>query len=705
MSSAISFVAQLLGYIIRPSYYLTNNFGSAILLFVLFSKIILSPVSVWVHKNSIKLVQMQPAINWLKVKFFGDKDTIAEEQAKIFKQHRYNPLASIIPLAIQILLLLGLVEVINHPMRYLLQLPDDLIHAMSSLAGSLTGGDMTASSAQLSLISLIKSGAYDNVFLALGSQFPTVNLQTLMESIRAIRMQFFFIDLSWVPIQAGGIALVIPAAAAFSSWFLSHTQNHSQVLQSEQGNLSKYGLMLFSVGLSLYLGLFVTAGIALYWIASNLFTIVQTYLLNAAIPPNKHVDYTDLEKSRSALAALTQSDGGKAKKKLFQCDPNAKREKADYKRFFLIANKHLVFYSEKSGFYKYFENIIRELIKRSNVTIHYVTSDPDDAVFEMAKSQSRIKPYYISEKRLITLMFKMDADMVVMTMSDLDNYHIKRSYVRKDVEYVYLFHYPLSTHMVLHTGALDHYDTILCVGEFQFAEIRKSEEVYKLPPKKLVLCGYGQLEKLYADYEKMVKTERTRKKVLIAPSWQTNNILDSCIDALLNELLGRGFDVVVRPHPEYVKRYKLKMDAIVVKYAKYDGGDLSFELDFSVNTSIFDSDVVITDWSGTAYEFSFVTFKPAVFVDTQPKIHNEEYVKLNIEPLEFSLRDKMGLRVAPSALDGLACKLERLFQESGEYHATILELREQYIANFGRSGDVGCRYILDSLKARSAGNI
>ena len=68
---------------------------------------------------------------------------------------------------------------------------------------------------------------------------------------------------------------------------------------------------------------------------------------------------------------------------------------------------------------------------------------------------------------------KMDAHMVIMTMPDIENYHYKRSYVNKDTEYVYVFHYPLSTHMVLHTGALDHYDTILCVGDFQFAEIRK----------------------------------------------------------------------------------------------------------------------------------------------------------------------------------------------------------------------------------------
>jgi YidC/Oxa1 family membrane protein insertase len=113
-------------------------------------------------------------------------------------------------------------------------------------------------------------------------------------------------------------------------------------------------------------------------------------------------------------------------------------------------------------------------------------------------------------------------------------------------------------------------------------------------------------------------------KVLKAPSWQTDKILDLCISDLLKELLGKGFEVVVRSHPEYVKRYGPKMDAIVARYADYNGNDLSFELDFSGNTSIFDSDVVKTDWFGTAYEFAFVTCKPAVFIDTPPKIHNTE---------------------------------------------------------------------------------
>ena len=73
---------------------------------------------------------------------------------------------------------------------------------------------------------------------------------------------------------------------------------------------------------------------------------------------------------------------------------------------------------------------------RSNIVIHYVTNDPNDAIFTLAESEPRIRPYYIGKTKLITLLMKMDADMVVMTCPDLDNFHLKRSYVRKDIEYV-----------------------------------------------------------------------------------------------------------------------------------------------------------------------------------------------------------------------------------------------------------------------------
>ena len=612
-----------LSALLRLCSGIVGSYGIGIILFTLVTKVILLPVSAWTHRNGIKMVAITPELNRIKIDHFGDGDAIADAQQELYKRENYHPLASTIPLFIQLVLLVG------------------VIGAVRTVLG--------------------------------GVQSP----------------------LTLIPSETGGLTLLMPLAAGASALLLGLAQNHLNPLQREQSAGSQWGTNGLSIAISLFLGAFVPLGVGLYWIASNLLTIAQQVLLNGIIPPKKYVDYEALESSKSELAGMNQLGKNVSKE-------DRAREKADYKRFFSIANKHLVFYSESNGFYKYFEHTIDYLLAHSNVAIHYVTSDPKDQIFEKAKGEPRIKPYYIGEKRLITLMMKMDADMVVMTMSDLENYHIKRSYVRKDVEYVYMFHYPLSTHMVLHTGALDHYDTILCIGEFQYAEIRKQEELNHLPPKKLIACGYGQLEKLRDSYAALEKTARKRPKVLIAPSWQQDNILDSCIDPMIDELMGKGFEIVVRPHPEYVKRYGPRMDAIVKRHQAKVGDELQFELDFTSNLSIFDSDIVMTDWSGTAYEFAFVTLKPAVFVDTPPKINNPDYVKLGIEPQEFALRDQVGIRVKPDDLSGLAERIWALIDEKDAYADRIREIRDGLIANPGESGRVSAQYLLDSLKEKAA---
>ena len=619
-----------LGWLMRLAYSLTGNYGLAVIVFTLLTKLVLLPVSLWVHANGIKMVRLEPAVNRLKVKYFGDPDKVAEEQALLYKKAHYSPFATVIPVAVQVLLLIGLVQIIYHPDVYLRR-PD-------------------------------------------------------------LNTAFLGFDLSATPLAAGGVHLLLPLLAGLAALVLSLCQNKINPLQKSQGKAARLSSMAVSVGISLVLGFTVPAGVGFYWIWSNLFTILQQLLLNKLRPPEREIDWAELEESRKELAAYTRTGSDTVRSR-----EEKRREKADYKRFFSVGNKHLVFYSEGSGFYKYFEKIILWLLENSKLTIHYVTSDPNDQVFALAKENPRLVPYYIGPKKLITLFMKLEADVVVMTMSDLGNYQYKRSYYSKNIKYVYVFHYPLSTHMVLHTGALRHYDAILCVGDFQFEEIRQTEKLFGDPEQELIACGYGQLEKLYDAYQASPHEKRQRPKVLIAPSWQPDNILDSCIDPLLQELLGQGFDVTVRPHPEYVKRYGDRMNAIVKRYEDYKGGDLFFELDFTGNTSIFDSDTVISDWSGTAYEFVMVTERPCVFVDTPPKINNPDYEKITVPPLEFTLRDQVGVRVSPGSFSGLSEKIRALLQDES-YSDRIRAIREKTIANFGRSGEVSGEYILNVVK-------
>lgn len=599
-------------------YTITGNYIIAILVFTLLTKIILLPVSLWMQRNSVKMVELTPDLNRLKIKYFGDKDTIAEETQKLYKEKKYHQFLSMLPMVIQLVLLMGVIAAV----KYVL-------------------------------------GDSGNVLLQ-------------------------------IPVQYGGLTLSMPVAAGLSALLLGLNQNRFNPLQREQGKAEQWMTNGISIAISLVLGFFVSVGVCIYWIASNLFTIAQQQLLNAIINPKRYVDYESLRKSKEDLEKMNSLSSNISKE-------DKKREKADYKRFFSVANKHLVFYSEKSGFYKYFQGVIEELLRSSNVTIHYVTSDPNDQIFEIAKVQPKIRPYYIGEKRLITLMMKMDADIVVMTMPDIENFHIKRSYLRKDIEYIYMFHGIGSSNMLLRTGALAHYDTIFCIGEYQKEELIKEEAVYGLSPRNLVECGYNLIDSVIATYEKMPKVANEKKQVLFAPSWQADNIMDSAIDGMLESLLGQDLKIVVRPHPEYCKRYPQKIKAFRARYGDKFNEDFVLQTDFSSNETVFTSDLVITDWSTICYEYAFATKRPVLFVNTPMKVMNPEYEKLGIVPMDIASRTVMGQSIELNELEKTADVVHELLEHSEEYKEKIDELFARCVYNPGRSSMVGKDYILRRL--------
>lgn len=677
MDTVMYYICYPFGYVMKWCWELLGNYGLAIILFTLCTKIILLPVSVWVHKNSIKMVTIQPDINFIKAKYYGDRDRIAEEETKLYKKIGYSPFASVVPLLLQLLLLSAVVYIVKQPLTSILHISGETVEALARSFG-------LEESDQLGVIRMIQSGAETDT-----------SLSAVVSQIKSFDLSFAGFSLGVEPYKTWGIYTLVPVIAGASSLLLCWVQNAINVLQAEQSKLNKYGMTVLSVGISLSLGFFVYSGVALYWVASNLFAIVQQLVLNAVINPKKYVDYSKLEESRAALADIERLGDGK---KDVKAKENAKRERADYKRFFKIVNKHFVIYSERSGFYKYYEALISELKKRAkNMTIHYVTSDPDDAIFRLAETDPTIKPYYIGQKKLITLMMRMDADIVAMTTPDLDNYYIKRSLVRKDVEYIYVPHDMMSVHMGFRKAALDHFDTIFCTGEHVAREVRKTEEVYSLPEKTLVKFGYPLEEKLEKAYEDMDKTPHAKREILIGPSWQEDNLLDSCVDTLIEQLMCEENHITVRPHPEYVKRYPEKIKLLTEKYAGVPDEKLTFELDFTTNKSTYSSDLLITDWSAIAYEFCFSTKKPVLFVNTKIKMENPEWEKLGLTPAEIYLRDKVGVSLEKSELDRTKTVADELMSSGEKYKEKITALLHEHLYSYGTNGAEGAKYILRRL--------
>jgi len=352
--------------------------------------------------------------------------------------------------------------------------------------------------------------------------------------------------------------------------------------------------------------------------------------------------------------------------------------------------RSIMFYAENKASMNHFQLLIYELTEKMNLQVCYVTSVKNDPIFS-SKNQ-RILPFYIGDGTARTKFFStLKAKILVMDMPDLGKLHIKRS-DEYSVHYIYLFHSMYSVHSYLRKGAVDNYDTIFCVGPHHVKEIRETEKVYGLKAKKLINYGYGRLDTLL---QKKINSQATNSNakdlIIITPSYGENNLLERCGIQLIDTLLKSNFRVMLRPHLRTLRDSTKLIDSIKKKFGKnpnfaLETGIIKFD---SLNNSL----CMISDWSGISLEYAFTFERPIIFIDVPQKVLNPNWSDIALEPIETSIRDKIGHIISPNNLEEILVLIRDLDKNTQNIVEQIKEIREKTIYNIGESAKIGAEYI------------
>ena len=370
----------------------------------------------------------------------------------------------------------------------------------------------------------------------------------------------------------------------------------------------------------------------------------------------------------------------------------------EVKRFKKLDKKDrsIIFYLENECDFIFFKPIVEKLTQEYDIKICYVTSSKTDPM--LTSNDKNILPFYIGDGIARSSFFvNLKATIVVMTMPDLETFHIKRSKIYP-VHYVYIFHSLCSTHYIYRKTAFDNFDTIFCTGNYQIIEIQEREKKFNLAKKKLVKHGYGRLDTLIneAQSTNVRKNASNNKVVLIAPTWGPNGLIETKGQEIVHILLDSGFNVILRPHPMTIK----KSNNIIQKIEKEFKDNLNFKLETDIrNTeSFFLCDCMISDWSGVAIEYAFALEKPVLYIDVTQKMVNSDANDIEIIPLEKKIRAQIGDIVSLSEISKIPSKIENLWLNSPQIKKQIQKIREETVFNIGNSGKAGSKYLVQLLK-------
>ena len=354
--------------------------------------------------------------------------------------------------------------------------------------------------------------------------------------------------------------------------------------------------------------------------------------------------------------------------------------------------RSIVFYAENKASMNHFRLLISELTKERNFQICYVTSVKNDPILSI--NDKNILAFYIGDGTVrVKFFIELKAKILIMDMPDLDSFHIKRSKIFP-VHYIYIFHSMFSVHSYLRKGAVNHYDTIFCVGEHHKREILETEKIYGLKPKKLVDYGFGRLDTLLRERNNFKKEKlNTENLIIIAPTYGDNNLLKICGVKLIEILLDSNFKVLLRPH---FRTFKESEDVIRIIRDKFQNNNNFLLEEGTIKPEIFHSSrCMISDWSGISLEYAFIFERPIIYIDVPKKELNEEADKISLTPIEVSIREKIGHLVDPDNLTEIPKIISEINDESRAEQ--IRDIRSKTVFNIDKSASIGADYITKIL--------
>lgn len=363
-----------------------------------------------------------------------------------------------------------------------------------------------------------------------------------------------------------------------------------------------------------------------------------------------------------------------------------------------IRSRAITFYAEDGDSWPHFEGIVRELTGSYGHEVCYLTSSADDPILD--DPDPRLHAFLIGSGAGRAYFFKsLAAGVVVSTVPRLGVAQLPRSEyaARFGMEYAYVFHSMASTHVIYDADAFDRYDAVLCVGPYMVDEIRRREELQRLPAKELVLHGYGRLDAIIASNAGSAVRRGGSTVVLVAPSWGPTCLFETCGVELVGRLLDAGVEVIARPHPMTRKHSPKAIEALHERFGTRAG--FTLDTDIAGQDSLVRSDVMVSDWSGAALEYAFGLERPVLFVDVPRKVNNAAWADVGIEPLESRVRQRIGTVIDPEALDAAPDALTTLVRDRTAYVAGIREQRAEHVSNVGTSGAVGAAWIASKADA------
>jgi len=293
----MGFISELIGYplgwIMWAIYQLFKNYGIAIFLFTVVTRLVMFPLSVKQQKSSAAMAAFSPKLEKLKKQYANNPQKLQEEQMKLYAEEDINPMASCGSLIPQLLFLYGVFDVVYRPLTHILRLSKAEVEALKVIAAPLFEGNQNFDTRpEIFILQAVK----DNAALFSGAEGISADILAKIADFE--NKLFGLVDLGAVPNSlfnegtvwnsaAIGLVLIPVLSGVFQLLMTLYTTAKQKKLNPEaSAQMSSMNAMFYIMPIiSVWMAFSFPAGIGYYWICTTIVGFIQSIILNKVYTP------------------------------------------------------------------------------------------------------------------------------------------------------------------------------------------------------------------------------------------------------------------------------------------------------------------------------------------------------------------------------------------------------------------------------------
>lgn len=133
-SGILSWLGSMFGYILYGCYkVMFSNFGLAIVLFTILTRLIMFPMTINQQKSTAKMQRLQPRIQEIQNRYKNDKDKMNNELMALYQKENYNPSSGCLPMLIQFPIFMGLYYALRAPLTHTFHYSESKVNTLITL--------------------------------------------------------------------------------------------------------------------------------------------------------------------------------------------------------------------------------------------------------------------------------------------------------------------------------------------------------------------------------------------------------------------------------------------------------------------------------------------------------------------------------------------------------------------------------------------